>query len=651
MTQEMGRNKRTHLLFLLLALLHVCTITKADCPSLPVKGLTCYSDYNRIITCVWNSTVVADRADAACTIYAERVHHYNPYHSSCNLQPIDVSRPAIQKCSMIFRTEQRFLDNHVLNISVNCNPVKQSLSISYKPSCHIKLNPPPRPEINFTSFSWSPQVTKPRVGLFHTQLLWKQQGQSWSDPSVWQRIIDKHCEWDCRAEIATNLLIPGERYEARVRAETADSDLGSIWSDWSPTATWVSPIGEAKPTPTPTPTPIPPPSDVTRGVLGTLACVVLFALLLILFRTNKTTWIYITKTIRGPPLPNPEKSSVNFQNWLSPHFTSESFHSFLRPVDTISVEVTSVVDAVAPSGPEAALQEKMKSKSSYDTTSSNFSNPSYSQMSPPPPLPPVSLLTAGNLEACGTDTPYGPVGSHGEGKSAEQVEDEVRAKEEALLQLLSKRSNNSESMLVISDYEMAEKPQIERLRLQSLDSGVCSGEEVSQESLEADSINGTDCQDDGPEGKGEREGGNEKEVNFHKLFGGMFDKGSIQVCSGYEQVQKLQADGAELPSLDSGISSGSEEQLSQEESLEDIDKPTESTSLLFPSPSPAPPSSALACSSPSFTPLPLNFWAAGLSAALPPPPSQALERIALMSTIRSVEPSGDGYMPVRQEQS
>ncbi|XP_070834065.1 uncharacterized protein [Chaetodon trifascialis] len=424
-----------------------------------------------------------------------------------------------------------------------------------------------------------------------------------------------------------SLLILGETYEARVRVKTTEgSQFRSTWSDWSPTTTWMSLIGEAKPTP--------PPSEVTRGVLGTLACVVLFALLLILIRTDKTTWIYIAKTITGPPVPNPEKSSVNFQNWLSPHFTSESFHSFLRPVEIISVEVTSTVDAVAPSGPEAALQEKMRSESSYDTTSSNFSNPSYSQLSPPPPLPPVSSLTAGNLEACGTDTPYGPVGSHGEGKSSEQVEDEVRAKEEALLQLLSKRSNNSESMLVISDYEKAEKPQIERLRLQSLDSGVCSGEEVSQESLEADSINVTDCQDDGPEDKGEREGGNGKEVNFHKLFGGMLDKGSIQVCSGYEQVQKLQADGAELPSLDSGISSGSEEQLSQEESLEDADK--------FPPPSP-PPSSALAGSSPSFTPPPLSFCVAALSAALPPLPS--LERIALMSAIRSVEPSGDGYMP------
>lgn len=303
------------------------------------------------------------------------------------------------------------------------------------------------------------------------------------------------------------------------------------------------------------------------------------------------------------------------------------------------------MDVVAASGPEAALLEKMRSESSYDSTNSSFSNPSYSQFSPPPP---VSSLTVGTLELCGADTRCGPVGSQGEGKNAEQDRDKVRGKEVEILQLLSKGSNISEPMPVNSDYEKVEKPQVERFRLQSLDSGVCSGEEVSQESLEADSINVTDSHDEGPEGKEEREGRYGKEIDFKKLFGGsgsILGKGSIQVCSDYERVQR--DDSPEFPSLDSGIISGGEGQMSQEESLEDIDKSTESTSLLFP----PPPSSALPCSLPSFTPLPLNFSALGSSPALLPLPSHILERTAPMSTNRSVEPSGDGYMPVRQEQS
>ncbi|XP_044042875.1 uncharacterized protein LOC122871607 isoform X2 [Siniperca chuatsi] len=414
----------------------------------------------------------------------------------------------------------------------------------------------------------------------------------------------------------------------------------STWSDWSPIASWESPVGRTKPT-----------LDVAGVAFGIVACVAVFALFLAVIRTDKTTWIYMVKRIRGPPLPNPAKSflqDVNFQNWLSPHFTSESFHSFLKPVEIDSVEITSIVDAVVPFGPEVELLQKIRRERNHESTSSNFFNPSYSQLCPPPP---VSSLTAGNLKPCASDTPYGPVGSQGEGKNAEQDRDEVRGKKEEILQLLGKGNNNSEPMPVISDYEKVEKLQVERLRLQSLDSGMCSGEKVSQESLEADSISVTDSHDEGPEGKEEREGDNGKE-DFQKLFGGsggIFGKGSIQVCSDYEQVQKLQADSPELPSMDSGNSSGGEEQVSQEEGLGDLHKSTESTSLLFPPPSP--PSSALPCSLPSFTPLPLNFSGLGLSPAVRPLPSHILERIALISTNRLVEASGDGYMPVRQEQS
>lgn len=295
------------------------------------------------------------------------------------------------------------------------------------------------------------------------------------------------------------------------------------------------------------------------------------------------------------------------------------------------------------------MLEKKKTESSYESTSSSFSNPSYSQLSP---LPPVSSLTAGNLEPCGADTPYGPVGSQDEGRNAEQDRHEERGKEVEILQLLSKGSNNSEPMLVMSDYEKVEKPQVECFRLQSLDSGMCSGEEVSQESLEADSISVTDGHDEGPEGKEERAGDNGRGVLFPKLFGGsggIFGKGSIQVCSDYERVQKLQAYSPELASLDSGISSGGEEQVSQEESLEDVDKSTECTSLLFP---PAPPHpSATSGSLPSSPPLPLHFSGPCLSPALPPLASHILQKTALMSINMSMEPSGDGYMPVRKEQS
>lgn len=306
------------------------------------------------------------------------------------------------------------------------------------------------------------------------------------------------------------------------------------------------------------------------------------------------------------------------------------------------------MDGFAPCRPDVALLEKKRTESSYDSTNSSFSNPSYSHLDP---LPPVTSLTAGNLAPCPTDSPYGPVGGQGNGNTAEQDREvEERRKDEEILQLLTRRSSNSKPIPVIFDYNRVEKLQAERVRLQSLDSGMCSGEEVSQESLEADSINMTDSHDEVPQAKEEREGDNGQDEGFRKLFGnssgGIVCKGSIQVCSGYEPVQKLQADSNELLSLDSGVSSGGEEQLSQEESMEDIDKSTESTRFLFP-----PASCALPCMPPFSTSLPFRFSGPSFSPAQQPLPCHLLERIALMSTSKSVEPSGDGYMPVAQKQS
>lgn len=394
-------------------------------------------------------------------------------------------------------------------------------------------------------------------------------------------------------------------------------------------------------------------SDVTGNILGVIVVsTVMIALLLavVLMRNDKTTWVYIVKKIRGPPIPNPAVSflqDINFETKLSPHFNSASFHHVLKPMEIIPVEVTSIVDAVAPCMPERPPLEKMKCESSSDNlNSSSFSNPSYSHLCP---LPPASSLTAGNLEPCAADTPYGPVGSQGQGLNAEQDKEEKRMQEVKFLQFLSKGRVDSKTVQVISDYEKAEKLQVERIRLQSLDSGVCSGEEVSQESLEADSISVTDNHDEGPKGCEVDERWNGKEVHFQKLFsssGGAFAKGSIQVCSDYECVQKLQPTSPELPSLDSGVSSGSEEQVSQEEGLEDVDNSTETTSFLFPPPSSCP----LPCSLPSFPQPPSKFSGPGESPALQALPSHLLGMIALMSASRSVEPSGDGYMPVRQEQ-
>ncbi|KAL3996878.1 plexin B [Sarotherodon galilaeus] len=616
----MERNKKTLSLLILLPVLLLCR--SDECPSLP-QNLTCYTDYNRIITCLWNSRYVSD--DTACTIHAQNKRLDSPYSASCNLKSVDISRPALKKCSLIFEMENTFLSFDELSLNLSCNQMK-SVITSFMPSYHIKVNPPAEPKVNFTSVSWLSQVPEhERISSYRSEVQWKKQDQSWSDPAV-HRKLDIQSKQECKAELEPDLLIRGGRYEARVRVRSVKPQPEGAWSDWSPTASWESPLGKIK-----------PPSGITFVVSVTIVGVVVL-LAGLLLSTHKTTRVYIVKKIKGPPIPDPGKS---FLREIQSGFTSEYFHSFLKPVEMITVELTSPVDAAVAYKPD---EKMVLNKGSYDSTSSSFSNPSYSELCSPP----ISSLTAGNLKPCAADTPYGPVGAQGEGKSTEQKSHEAREKEKETLMLLLKGSSNSEPVQVISDYEKTERLDNDRFRLQSLDSGMYRCEKVSEESMEADSINMTDSHDEEPEGEEEKEGGNEQKADFQRLFGssgGVFGK-FIPVCSDYERVEKQQADSPELPSLDSGVSSGGEEQLSQDEGMEDADKSTESTRFLFP----PHPSSALPCSLLSFPQLPLNLPGPRLSPAVHLQPGHMTQGFALTSTGRSVEPSGDGYMPVKQEE-
>lgn len=243
-----------------------------------------------------------------------------------------------------------------------------------------------------------------------------------------------------------------------------------------------------------------------------------------------------------------------------------------KQVDVVPVEVAS-----PSSGLYAALQEKRRQEC-YE--SSNFSNPSYSRSC----APPVVLLSSSNLDACDTDTPYGPVGFQSAGQVAEGDGDHARTN--AGLQELIFQSRTSGPVPVVLEYEKVQSP-AQCSGSQCQDVGSCSSKESCEKLLEAARVSLSDGPHKAAEGTVERD-----RIDFLKLFGStrILMEGSIQVSSGYEQVQKLQADNNELPSLDSGVSSGVEDQVSQEDSLEDTD--SESNHLLF-SPPPFPCASQL----------------------------------------------------------
>lgn len=289
-------------------------------------------------------------------------------------------------------------------------------------------------------------------------------------------------------------------------------------------------------------------------------------------------------------------------------------------MEIAQVEVTSTPSAVVPAKLEDKTQGVLTVKDDHHSTSSSFSNPIYSHLSGQ--LPSALPLPSGNLVACGADI---HVSCHGAEKDLEQDEQSV------ILRLLSE--GNCDSTFVISDYEKVERAEMDRARLQSLDSGVGSTEEASQESLEPDSITKT-TDEDGDQME-------QEENDFMKIFGGggVVDNGSIQVCSGYEQIQKLHSETAELLSLDSGIGSGCGRLTNHEDSLTEEE---ESVLLL-----PPPQSPVLRCSSSALASSALKRQGADFGG-----PGEMLEKTPLMSSDRAasgLEPSPEEYLPVRWE--
>ncbi|XP_056880735.1 uncharacterized protein LOC130521113 [Takifugu flavidus] len=144
--------------------------------------LSCYNDFNNTINCVWNST--HEHQDDVCTIEAVRPHENNYYNSSCQLHPVDLSRPKQKNCTMFFRKYQ-FAETQTWFINISCSTKGQVLSVTYIPSCHIKLNPPPKPEVNLTTVVWFPQYPRHlRFKEYCGQLQLRQQDQPWRDPPL-----------------------------------------------------------------------------------------------------------------------------------------------------------------------------------------------------------------------------------------------------------------------------------------------------------------------------------------------------------------------------------------------------------------------------------------------------------------------------------
>ncbi|PWA32593.1 hypothetical protein CCH79_00015076 [Gambusia affinis] len=428
-------------------------------------------------------------------------------------------RPLRPPCGRPHRLEH-FQTHTKVSMNLSCFPSKQSEIIVYQPACHIKVNPPPKPEVNFTNLSWFSQVRKPtniKYYYYKTELQWKQKGHRWSDVQT----KNSKCQWECTAQLDEELLLESKTYDARVRVLTLYVQTRGSWSDWSPTVSWV---------------PRPRSGEDVVDLNWAILSLAVFGLLL---------------------LPG---------TWLDPYFTSEFYQSFLKSADIVSVEETSAVDDVTLCTPDRKVMPELN-----ESICSSFSNHSYSEFCCPPVFP----LTAGSPKPHAVEASYNNVPGREDEKTKNRDSDVARREAEMVKALLMGGINHG--AVVISDYKKVQKLHTELHSFHSVDSGMTSYEEVSQESMEADSINMVEGTPSAQESREINNEGNETKSDIQKLFEGSESiLGKITIVSDYKQIPMIPVKNAELlrlHSADSGMESY--EEVSQESMEEDSTYMTE----------------------------------------------------------------------------
>ncbi|XP_072318712.1 uncharacterized protein [Eucyclogobius newberryi] len=432
-----------------LLLLCLCLAMSAVAPvwTLSTHNLTCFYNYNQRIDCEWTS----DSSDL-CKIKAHKINRnlkfFKGYSSECSLEPLD--RPGRRNCSLFFTEKMRGSDEVSLNLS--CSPLSQSLVTQFHLYNHGKLDAPGKPVVNGSSLCWAP----PKASDLTKAILeyeWKfQQHPRAEDRS---RSVQCKCREQCQAELQRHLE-PGRRYSAHVRVRLQSEDLCQ-WSDWGPLLSWESAVGDSK-------------EQYGSGgaALWTTGVVLalFFILLLIMSRTN-----WVMKLVKGAPVPSPAPSVLKM-SWQSPPFSSDSFLTFLRPVDIITYP--ELIPA-KPRSPQSPFLDDKPLASSSPLCWSIFSNPMYSQLCPTAPLLP-----------CSADSPCRPNSTPNADCNSDLQSDmgQVLCPELDMLLLLS-IAQHCQGVPVVCEYERVEAVgmQRDRVRLTSVDSGMGSGEEVSLDSL------------------------------------------------------------------------------------------------------------------------------------------------------------------------
>ncbi|KAI1884512.1 hypothetical protein AGOR_G00227140 [Albula goreensis] len=329
----------------------------------PQPGLTCVNDYMKNLSCIWNSkgrysgeqcVLTAKDKYGTKHVFALGVkgwgvnyitEYYNvsirlypnmttitcfPFFLACRkdcvLKPLEGQDHNLTGCQLAFEQIAGFYYKLTITVKCNSSSIADELK-NYQPAKNIKMHPPGKPVIANLSISWSlADLHSKFIQSYEFQLQLKHSHQLWQNSSTMNLMA-----MQMSVQLNEDHFEKGREYQARVRVKPSGNELIGEWSNWSPIASWETPI------------------PVNSGLVAAAALL----LLLITCRYSRTGRFYAVKL---PHVPNPSTyfdalNSVhggNFQKWVGPLFAPESFnvtrHDDISPVELFKAnDITSLL--------------------------------------------------------------------------------------------------------------------------------------------------------------------------------------------------------------------------------------------------------------------------------------------------------------------
>ncbi|XP_041098180.1 interleukin-2 receptor subunit beta [Polyodon spathula] len=339
------------------------------------NSLKCVSDYKSTLSCAWNTT--GRLRESSCSLHftwtINRLQKKLQKEERCELQD-SAADPEIRSCSAIADgdpTLQKFTSVSEVTSRVKCgNSSQVAANVTFKPSKNVKMHPPFAPSIvNNTNITWTMNRTLISIHLnnIEFQIRFKRKEKSWEEAQLISELHGQ--EW---TRLSEKWLDRDAVYQTQVRVKA--QDYKGEWSEWSPVTEWRSEVGNVadgvgrKPN-----------SPQQMELVIVMACVPALAVFFITVYRRK--WIHKVSCLN---IPDPSKYFAplnsqhggNFQKWLSPMFSPESFTGGDSNAKISPVEVFEVKGSYEKECPGSGCRDWGKNCDS-SSSSAGFSNMGY----------------------------------------------------------------------------------------------------------------------------------------------------------------------------------------------------------------------------------------------------------------------------------